>query len=235
MTSTPPPATRRRDAALPDPVAVAHLRAADPVLREVVDRVGTFEVALERDLWWALVDAIASQQLSVKAAATIVGRLHALGEGGRPPAPERILAAPDEALRGAGLSGAKTAYVRDLAARWLDGRLRPDEIPDLPDEEVIGVLTQVKGIGRWTAEMVLIFCLDRPDVLPVDDLGIRVAAQRAYGLSERPGRAELERIAEPWRPHRTLASRYLWKSLNATPLAPPPGGPAGTMLDNGQG
>ncbi|HEX2190256.1 MAG TPA: DNA-3-methyladenine glycosylase [Longimicrobiaceae bacterium] len=223
MSPTPSPATRRRDAALPDPEAVAHLRAADPVLRGVIDRVGPFEAAMERDLWWALVDAIASQQLSVKAAATIVGRLHALGEGGAPPGPEQLLDAPDETLRGAGLSRAKTTYVRDLAARWLDGRLRRDEIPGLPDEEVIATLTQVKGIGRWTAEMVLIFCLDRPDVLPVDDLGIRVAAQRWYGLPERPGRDELERIAEPWRPFRTLASRYLWRSLNATPLAGPPG------------
>lgn len=214
--------TRRRDRVPPSPEAVAHLRAADPVLREVIDRVGVFEMSMERDLWWALVDAIASQQLSVKAAATIVGRLHALGAAGAPPTPEEVLAAPDEALRGAGLSRAKTLYVRDLAAKWLDGTLRRDEIPALSDEEVVGVLTQVKGIGRWTAEMVLMFCLDRPDVLPVDDLGIRVAAQRWYGLPERPGREELERIGEPWRPFRTLASRYLWKSLNTTPLDGPP-------------
>ncbi len=211
--------TRRRDAVLPATEAVAHLRAADPVLRDVIDRVGTFEISMERDLWWALVDAIASQQLSVKAAATIVGRLHALGAEGRPPTPEEVLAFPDETLRGAGLSRAKTAYVRDVAGRWLEGSLRQDEIPGLPDEEVIATLTQVKGIGRWTAEMILVFCLDRPDVLPVDDLGIRVAAQRWYGLAERPGKGELETIAEPWRPFRTLASRYLWKSLNVTPVA----------------
>ncbi|MEW5928494.1 MAG: DNA-3-methyladenine glycosylase [Gemmatimonadota bacterium] len=210
--------TRRRDVVLPAPEAVAHLRAADPVLRGVIDRVGTFEIAMERDLWWALVDAIASQQLSVKAAATIVGRLHALGTDGRPPTPEQVLALPDETLRGAGLSRAKTAYVRDVAARWLDGSLRHDEIPALPDEEVIAALTQVKGIGRWTAEMILVFCLDRPDVLPVDDLGIRVAAQRWYDLPERPGKEQLTVIAEPWRPYRTLASRYLWKSLNVTPV-----------------
>lgn len=207
--------------ALPAPEAVAHLRAADPVMRGVIDRVGSFEIAMERDLWWALVDAISSQQLSVKAAATIVGRLHALGGGGGPPTPEQLLALPDEALRGAGLSRAKTAYVRDVAARWLDGTLRQDAIPRLPDEEVVATLTRVKGVGRWTAEMILVFCLDRPDVLPVDDLGIRVAAQRWYGLPERPGRAELERIAEPWRPFRTLASRYLWRSLDATPVTPP--------------
>jgi DNA-3-methyladenine glycosylase II len=203
---------------LPAPEAVAHLRAADPVLRDVIDRVGTFEISMERDLWWGLVDAIASQQLSVKAAATIAGRLHALGAEGRPPTPEQVLALPDETLRGAGLSRAKTAYVRDVAARWLDGSLRQDAIPGLPDEEVIATLTQVKGIGRWTAEMILVFCLDRPDVLPVDDLGIRVAAQRWYGLPERPGKEQLMEIAEPWRPFRTLASRYLWKSLSVTPV-----------------
>jgi DNA-3-methyladenine glycosylase II len=208
--------TRRRDAVLPAPEAVAHLRVAEHGVRDVIDRVGTFEISMERDLWWALVDAIASQQLSVKAAATIVGRLHALGAEGRPPTPAEVLALPDETLRGAGLSRAKTAYVRDVAARWLDGSLRQHEIPGLPDEEVIATLTQVKGIGRWTAEMILVFCLDRPDVLPVDDLGIRVAARRWYALPERPGKDELERIAEPWRPFRTLASRYLWKSLNAT-------------------
>ncbi|HEX8272100.1 MAG TPA: DNA-3-methyladenine glycosylase [Longimicrobiaceae bacterium] len=215
--------TRRRDVVLPAPEAVAHLRAADPVLRGVIDRVGSFEIAMERDLWWALVDAISSQQLSVRAAATIVGRLHALGTDGRPPTPEQLLALPDEALRGAGLSGAKTAYVRDVAARWLDGSLRRDEIPALPDEEVVATLTQVKGIGRWTAEMILVFCLDRPDVLPVDDLGIRVAAQRWYALPERPGKEKLTAIAEPWRPFRTLASRYLWKSLNVTPVTGPEG------------
>lgn len=219
--------TRRRDVVLPSPQAVAHLRAADPVMRGIVDRVGSFEIAMERDLWWALVDAISSQQLSVKAAATIVGRLHALGAGGRPPTPQEVLALPDETLRGAGLSRAKTAYVRDVAARWLDGSLRRDAIPSLPDEEVIATLTQVKGIGRWTAEMTLVFCLDRPDVLPVDDLGIRVAAQRWYGLPERPGKEELTAIAEPWRPFRTLASRYLWKSLNVTPVADGSPGPEG--------
>lgn len=202
---------------------MAHLRAADPVLRDAIDRVGPIELTLEPDLWWSLVDAIASQQLSVKAAATIVGRVAALAPEGERPTPERLLATPDEQLRACGLSRAKAAYVKDLAARWLDGTLRQDELPELPDEEVIELLTRVKGIGRWTAEMVLIFTLGRPDVLPVDDLGIRVAAQRLYGLAERPGKEELTRIAEPWRPYRTVASRYLWRSLNNTPMVAPPG------------
>ncbi len=214
---------RRPGRAAPPAEAVAHLRAADPRLAEVIDRVGPVEFPLEPDLWWALVDAICAQQLSVKAAATILGRVEALAPEGRRPTPEEILALPDETLRACGFSRAKTAYVKDLAARWLDGTLRQDEIPELPDEEVVRVLTQVKGIGRWTAEMILIFTLGRPDVFPTDDLGIRVAVQRLADLPERPGRAEMERIAEPWRPWRTLASRYLWRSLAATPPIAPPG------------
>jgi DNA-3-methyladenine glycosylase II len=197
------------------PEAVEALRGSDPVLRAVIDRVGPFDPSLEPDLWWSLVDAIASQQLSVKAAATIIGRVAALGADGRP-TPAEILTLPDEVLRACGLSRAKTAYVRDLAQRWTDGTLHPERLPTLPDEEVIGHLTTVRGIGRWTAEIFLIFTLQRPDVLPVDDLGLRVAVQRAYGLPERPGRAELERLAEPWRPHRSAATLYLWRSLNVS-------------------
>ncbi|HEU0014868.1 MAG TPA: DNA-3-methyladenine glycosylase [Longimicrobium sp.] len=204
------------------PEAMEHLRRADPVLGAVIDREGPLEQTLEPDLWWSLVDAICSQQLSVKAAATIVGRVAALGSGTRP-GPAELLAESDESLRAAGLSGAKTRYVKDLAARWLDGRLRHDTLPSLPDEEVIAELTQVKGIGVWTAEMILIFTLGRPDVLPVDDLGIRAAAQRLYGLPERPGKAELLALGEPWRPWRTLASRYLWRSLHNTPAIAPAG------------
>jgi 3-methyladenine DNA glycosylase/8-oxoguanine DNA glycosylase len=200
--------------------AVEHLRHADPVLREVIDRIGPIELTREPDLWWSLVDAIMSQQLSVKAASTIIGRLAALGATGRP-TPAEILAADDGALRAAGLSRAKVRYVKDLAARWLDGSLHHARIPAMADEEVIAELTQVKGIGTWTAEMILIFTLGRPDVLPVDDLAIRVAAQQLYGLPERPGRDELLRIGEPWRPWRTLASRYLWRSLGKTPPVVP--------------
>ncbi|MFL5384557.1 MAG: DNA-3-methyladenine glycosylase family protein [Longimicrobiaceae bacterium] len=204
------------------PEAVEHLRRADPVLRGVIDRVGPLELATEPDLWWSLVDSIMSQQLSVKAAATIIGRLAALGGSGRP-TPAELLAADEEALRAAGLSRAKVRYVKDLAARWLDGSLDHARIPSMTDEEVIAELTRVKGIGTWTAEMILIFTLGRPDVLPVDDLAIRVAVQQHYGLDARPGRDELLRIGEPWRPWRTVASRYLWRSLAKTPpIAPGP-------------
>lgn len=200
------------------PGAVAFLRGADPVLSMVIDRVGDFEPSYEPDLWWALVDAIASQQLSVRAAATIVGRVAALG-GTAPPRPEALLATPDETLRACGLSGAKVRYVKDLAQKWTDGTLEPDILRDQEDEAVIEALTAVKGIGRWTAEMVLMFSLGRPDVLPVDDLGFRNAVQRAYGLAERPGKAELTTLGERWRPFRSAATQYLWRSLTL-PAAP---------------
>lgn len=197
------------------PAAVESLRAADPTLREVIDRVGPIEPSHEPDLWWSLVDAIASQQLSVKAAATILGRVRALSEDPLArPSPRRLLDAPDEVLRACGLSGAKTRYVKDLAAHWLDGSLDPGRIAALDDEQAIQELTRVKGVGRWTAEMVLIFTLQRPDVLPVDDLGLRAAVQRAYQLPERPERDELLRVGEPWRPFRSVATLYLWRSLN---------------------
>jgi DNA-3-methyladenine glycosylase II len=192
--------------------AVDHLRGVDPVLREIIDRVGPFAPSLEPDPWWSLVDAIGSQQLSVKAAATIVGRIAELGQGVRP-GPEAILATPEEQLRACGLSGAKVRYVRDLASKWLDGTLQPQRWPELPDEELIAELVQVKGIGRWTAEMLLMFSLGRPDVLPVDDLALGVAMQRAYGLPDRPKKLKMEEIGSSWRPFRTVASLYLWRSL----------------------
>jgi DNA-3-methyladenine glycosylase II len=204
---------------------IEHLRGADPVLREVIDRIGPIELTSEPDLWWSLIDAIMSQQLSVAAASTIIGRVAALGASGRP-TPAEILAADEALLRAAGLSRAKVRYVKDLAARWLDGSLDHRRIPAMTDEEVVAELTRVKGIGVWTAEMILIFTLGRPDVFPVDDLAIRVAVQQLYGLPARPERDALLRIGEPWRPWRTLASRYLWRSLGKTPAVAPLPDPA---------
>jgi len=195
--------------------AVEHLRAADPVLRGVIDRVGPIQRQGDPDLWRSLVGSIISQQLSVKAAATIEGRVAALAEAGGFPGPEQILALPDEHLRACGLSQAKTRYVRDLAGRWIGGTLPHEALPSMSDEEVVATLTEIKGIGRWTAEMVLIFTFARPDVLPVDDLGFRNAVQRAYGLPERPTPAALHPLAEPWRPFRSAATLYLWRSLSA--------------------
>ncbi len=196
------------------PEALAHLRAADPVMADILDTVGPLEYRVDADVWRSLVGSIVGQQLSVKAAATIRGRVAALGRAGFP-TPGEILSTPEDVLRGCGLSRAKVAYVQDGARAWASGEFEPHLLHDLADEEVIERLVHLRGVGRWTAEMVLIFSLGRPDVLAVDDLGIRVATQRAYGLSERPGRAELVRIGEAWRPFRSYASLYLWRSLQA--------------------
>lgn len=182
------------------------------MLQRIIGRVGAIHLELQPDLWWALVDAIVSQQLSVAAAATIVARVRTLGPPGSPPPPGLLLSISDEQLRACGLSRAKVSYVKDLATKWQEGVIQPDQIAAQPDEAVIDRLVQVKGIGRWTAEMALIFSLGRPDVLPVDDLGLKVAVQAAYGMDERPSGEALRQLGEPWRPYRTAASLYLWRS-----------------------
>lgn len=197
--------------------ASAHLCSVDARLREVIERTGPLQPRTKPDLWRALVEAIVGQQLSVRAAATIAGRVADLGHAGSFPSADQLRTHPEEALRGCGLSRPKARYIRDLAERWSDGTLEPHRLPELDDDEVIGRLTEVKGIGRWTAEMVLIFSLGRPDVLPVDDLGLRTAVQHAYGLEERPAKAEVERIGGPWRPYRSAATLWLWQSLKKTP------------------
>ena len=203
--------------------AIAALRAADPVLAKVIDEVGAdgpgdLGVTISSDRYGALVRSIVGQQLSTRSAQAIYGRLTDRFEG-RTPTPVEVLEDdPDELRQSVGLSHAKVAYLRSLAERVLDGSLDLDHLDRLPDEEVITQLTAVRGIGPWSADMFLIFRLGRPDVLPVGDLGIRRAFMIHYGLPELPGNAEMERIAEPWRPHRTLASLYLWRSLQATPV-----------------
>lgn len=169
------------------------------------------------DHYGALVRSITGQQLSVLAARAIYGRLTDRF-GGRPPTPQEILADEPEELRAAaGLSRAKVSYLRSLAEHVISGELELERLDDLSDEEVIAELVAVKGLGLWTAQMFLMFHLDRPDVLPTGDLGIRRAMERAYGLDGLPDPATMERIAEPWRPFRTLASRYLWRSLDNEP------------------
>ena len=169
------------------------------------------------DPFKALVHAIVSQQLSTRAAATIAARFTALFEGF--PAPAQVAAVRDEQLRGVGLSGQKIGYLRDLCRRIEEGSLPPlAALDQLPDEEVIEALTQVKGIGRWTAEMYLMFRLHRPDVLPVGDLGIVKAVQKAYRLRKVPTPDRLVRIGESWRPYRSIACWYLWASLENTPM-----------------
>ena len=196
--------------------AEEHLSVADPVMRALIARHAPCRLARDRDIFEGLLGAITSQQLSVKAAATIFGRFKALFPDGI--TPERVLEAPIETLRGVGFSRAKAAYAHDLAAHVLDGRLELDHLDELSDEEIVTELTAVKGIGRWTAEMILMFDLARPDVLPVGDLGIREGFRRAYNLPDRPDAPEMMRIAEPWRPYRSVASWYLWRVLENEPV-----------------
>ncbi len=202
---------------------MSDLRAADPVLRGAIDRVGLEAIGDARagrpdDHYGALVRSIVGQQLSTKAARAIYTRLTERF-GGRAPTPEEVLADDADELRAAaGLSRAKVGFLRSLAEHVLDGSLELERLDELSDEDVIKELIAVKGLGVWTAHMFLMFHLQRPDVLAVGDLGIRRAVMVLYGLPELPAPAELEEIAEPWRPHRTLACRFLWRSLDATPV-----------------
>jgi DNA-3-methyladenine glycosylase II len=202
--------------------ATEHLQASDPILAGLIDRVGKLPSARQGrpeldDHYGALVRAIVGQQLSVLAARAIYGRLTERF-GGRAPTPEEILADEPEELRAAaGLSRAKVGFLRSLAEHALSGELELDRLNELGDEAVIAELVAVKGIGEWSAHMFLMFHLERPDVLAVGDLGIRRAMEIAYGLNALPKPEEMERIAEPWRPHRTLACRFLWRSLDNEP------------------
>ena len=192
--------------------AERHLKRSDATMAMIVEKVGRcrYDEAQSRASFAALARVIVYQQLSGKAAATIYGRfVKALGR--RQPNPASILDTPVETLRAAGLSGQKTAYLIDLARKVDSGALSLRRLRHLADEEVITELTQVKGIGRWTAHMYLMFHLGRLDVLPVGDLGIRAGARDAYGLAELPDAATLERLAEPWRPYRSIGSWYLWR------------------------
>jgi DNA-3-methyladenine glycosylase II len=191
------------------------LMRRDPVLGAAIRRIGVCGMAGRQrtDHLSALVGAIVSQQLSTKAAATIFGRFLSLFPEKQIPSAAAIDALDDAALRGVGLSGQKVGYLRDLCARIADGRLRLEELDDLPDEVVIVRLTEVKGFGRWTAEMFLMFRLHRPDVLPVGDLGIVNAVRKLYGLRKQPDPKRLLKMGELWRPYRSVASWYLWQSL----------------------
>jgi len=201
------------------------LAAADPTMAALIERLGPIDIAtrLKRrseerpaDAYGALLRAIVGQQLSTKAARTIYGRVCDLF-GGSTPSPEQLLAAKEEDLRAAGLSGRKVEYIRDLASHVLDGELELDRLTDLSDEEAIAEIVAVRGLGQWTAEMFLLFHLERPDVLSGGDLGIRKAIQVEYELPEMPTPQRVLEIGEPWRPHRSLASLYLWESLAAVP------------------
>jgi len=192
----------------------------------LIERLGQIdlETRLQRrseerpaDAYGALLRAIVGQQLSTKAARTIYGRILDLFGGSTPP-PERLLEAKEADLRAAGLSGRKVEYIRDLATHVIDGELELDRLERLSDEEVIAEIVAVRGLGVWTAEMFLLFHLERPDVLSGGDLGIRKAVQIEYGLEEMPTPTRVLEIGEPWRPHRSLASLYLWESLANAPV-----------------
>lgn len=198
--------------------ATTVLAEADPLLAHLIERVGPFHLELrsiDASPFHALMRAIIYQQLSGKAAATIHGRVLALFPGDAAPDPDEILAMPVEALRGAGMSRAKVAAVKDLAAKTLDGVVPPlEHFDDMDDEAIIDRLTAVRGIGRWTVEMLLIFYLGRPDVLPVTDLGVRKGFMLAYGLDDLPHPSELADYGARWQPYRSVASWYLWRSLD---------------------
>jgi DNA-3-methyladenine glycosylase II len=197
------------------------LMRRDPVLREAIKTIGPCLMAdrQRKDHLTALVGAIVSQQLSTKAAATIFGRFTALFPEHHIPSAAAVEAITDAQLRGVGFSGQKIGYLRDLCARVNDGRLNLDELETLEDEHVIERLTAVKGFGRWTAEMFLMFRLHRPDVLPVGDLGILNAIQRLYRMRKRPKPQRVLKIGDVWRPYRSVACWYLWQTLRNEPLA----------------
>ena len=198
-----------------------YLRTADPVMRSLIDELGGVERTrddIPDDHYGMLIRAIIGQQVSTAAAASMWRRLTERF-GGRTPTPAEVLEDDPEALRvAAGLSHAKLRYLRSLAEHVLDGSLRLDELESLPDDEVIAQLTAVKGIGMWSAQIFLMFQLRRPDVVASGDLGIRRAVMQRYGLPGMPSPAEVETIADPWRPQRTLACMLLWHSLHVVPV-----------------
>jgi DNA-3-methyladenine glycosylase II len=194
--------------------ALSHLREADPVVARIIEQVGPFRLKRRPEPFQALVRAIVFQQLAGRAAQAIFDRFVALfGDGGGFPSPQDVLEVSPSRLRKAGLSRAKIAYLKDLAAHVADGRIDFRCLAPMDDETIIAELTRVRGIGRWTAEMFLMFNLGRRDVLPVDDLGFRNAVMKAYGMERRPTAKELRALAEKWRPHRSAAVWYLWQSV----------------------
>jgi len=202
------------------------LAASDPTMAALMARLGKIDLATRlarrkeerpNDAYGALLRAIVGQQLSTKAARTIYGRILDLFDGSTP-SPEQLLEAEESDLRAAGLSGRKVEYIRDLASHVIEGELELERLDQLEDAEVIEEIVAVRGLGVWTAEMFLMFHLERPDVLSGGDLGIRKAVQIEYGLEEMPAPAKVLEIGEPWRPHRSLASLYLWESLANAPV-----------------
>ena len=208
--------------------AVAHLKKVDPVLAQVIDRIGAYRgwPASNGSHFDAVCRSIVFQQLSGKAAGTIHGRFQGL-YGGRAPLPDELATTSDEKLRAVGLSRQKSAYLKDLGGKVAAGELPIETLHELTDEEVITALTQVKGIGRWTAQMFLMFRLGRPDVLPDLDLGVQKGIQRAYRLRKLPTPERVKKIGANWAPYRTVGSWYRWRLMDAPTPVPRSGGGGG--------
>jgi DNA-3-methyladenine glycosylase II len=192
--------------------AIRHLKRADPVLSAIIEHVGPYKISYDEPAFASLAEAIVYQQLHGKAAATIFKRLTDLT--GLPLTPQGILKLSEAQMRGVGLSKQKLSYLRDLAAKTHSGEVDFARLPDLSDDEVIKDLTQIKGIGVWTAHMFLMFALRRPNVLPTGDLGIQMAIRKHYRKRKLPKPAQMEKIARPWEPYRTVACWYLWRSMD---------------------
>ncbi len=221
-TDSAPPSSvraRMRRRALPYDADAArrHIVKADPVMRAIVKGVGSCNMEVRGAPYEALLRAILYQQLAGPAAAAIERRFLAIF-GDRIPEPPELLSTSDELLRTAGVSRQKAGYMHSLAAHFADGTLSDQHLRKASDDDVIEAVTQVKGIGRWTADMLLLFCLGRSDVLPVGDLGVRASMRKAYQLDELPTPARMEEIAEPWRPYRSAATWYLWRLTDIVTL-----------------
>ena len=192
--------------------AINHLKNADPVMAAIIRKAGPYKMQYREPVFQTLVRSIVYQQLSGKAALTIFNRLAAAAKA-NPMTPEAILKLRLQKMRTLGLSKQKIVYIRELARLTRDGEIRFERLPEMEDSAIIETLTRVKGVGVWTVQMFLMFALQRPNVLPVGDLGVRAAMKKAYGLPELPKPQEMERIAAAWHPYRSIASWYLWRSL----------------------
>jgi DNA-3-methyladenine glycosylase II len=196
--------------------AILHLKKSDPILREIIERVGAYRIEYGPPEFHSLAEAIVYQQLHGKAAATIFKRFAALA--GEPLMPEGILKLSDAQLRSVGLSKQKSSYLKDLAAKTAAGLLDFSKLNEMGDDDVIKHLTQVKGIGEWTAQMFLMFMLKRPDVLPTGDYGVQAAMKKHYRKRKMPKPKDMEKIARAWAPYRSVACWYLWRSLDIKTL-----------------
>lgn len=198
----------------PGATVIHALKKSDPVMKRLIEQIGIFEIPRSAKTFRTLAESIMYQQLSGKAAATIISRFRKLWRGTSFPSPRQVMSMSASRMRKVGVSRQKISYLKDLARKTLSGYVAIKTLNSLDDEAVIQHLIAVKGIGRWTAEMFLMFALGRPDVFPVDDLGIQKALTRAYRIRSRPTKQCMLKIAEKWRPYRTLASLYLWRSVD---------------------